>query len=216
MHSARLTRSFCFAFFCLLAFFADAAGAWEARVVTITDGVTIAVLHEGKLERVRLFGVDCPEPHQAYWKKASRHTSSTVMNKVVSVEEVGKDEYGRTVGIVSIKGKNLNKSLIELGYAQISDKDCNRPECTEWKKLQARAKKNKRGLWAKSGPAAPGDYRRGHQGDGDDMEYHGDVSTHVFHSPNCPQYECKSCIVRFDNRQKAVRAGYNPCELCRP
>jgi endonuclease YncB( thermonuclease family) len=37
--------------------FADFSG----RVVGVTDGDTITVLHDGKGEKIRLNGIDCPE-----------------------------------------------------------------------------------------------------------------------------------------------------------
>ena len=37
--------------------FADFTG----RVVGVTDGDTIKVMHNGKAEKIRLHGIDCPE-----------------------------------------------------------------------------------------------------------------------------------------------------------
>jgi len=37
--------------------FADFSG----RVVGVSDGDTIKVLHNGKAEKIRLHGIDCPE-----------------------------------------------------------------------------------------------------------------------------------------------------------
>ncbi len=41
------------------------AADFTGRVVGISDGDTITVLHNGKGERIRLHGVDCPEKRQA-------------------------------------------------------------------------------------------------------------------------------------------------------
>ncbi len=38
---------------------------FTGRVVGVTDGDTITVLHNGKGERIRLHGIDCPEKRQA-------------------------------------------------------------------------------------------------------------------------------------------------------
>jgi endonuclease YncB( thermonuclease family) len=35
------------------------AGDFRGRVVGITDGDTISVLHDGKAEKIRLYGIDC-------------------------------------------------------------------------------------------------------------------------------------------------------------
>jgi endonuclease YncB( thermonuclease family) len=36
------------------------AGDFSGRVVAITDGDTIKVMHNGVAERIRLWGIDCP------------------------------------------------------------------------------------------------------------------------------------------------------------
>ncbi len=38
---------------------------FAGRVVGVSDGDTITVLHNGKGERIRLHGIDCPEKRQA-------------------------------------------------------------------------------------------------------------------------------------------------------
>ncbi len=38
---------------------------FSGRVVGVSDGDTITVLHNGKGERIRLHGIDCPEKRQA-------------------------------------------------------------------------------------------------------------------------------------------------------
>ncbi len=51
----------CVALFTSLSLAADITG----RVVGVSDGDTITVLHSGKGERIRLHGIDCPEKRQA-------------------------------------------------------------------------------------------------------------------------------------------------------
>ena len=41
------------------------AADFTGRVVGVADGDTITVLHNGKGERIRLHGIDCPEKRQA-------------------------------------------------------------------------------------------------------------------------------------------------------
>ncbi len=35
--------------------------AWSGKVVSVTDGDTLKVLHDGKEEKIRLYGIDTPE-----------------------------------------------------------------------------------------------------------------------------------------------------------
>jgi endonuclease YncB( thermonuclease family) len=55
------------------------------KVVKVIDGDSIAVMHEGKAEQVRLNGIDCPEKGQPFWKKAKQATSSLSFGKDVTV-----------------------------------------------------------------------------------------------------------------------------------
>ncbi len=46
--------------------------------------------------------------------------------------------------------------------------------------------------------------------------YHGDNVKHRFHSTNCEEFNCSSCIAVFRGREQAVKAGYHPCSVCNP
>ncbi len=76
------------------------AADFTGRVVGISDGDTITVLHNGKGERIRLHGIDCPEKRQAFGNRAKQFTSNLVFAKTVTVQVLDRDRYGRTVGVV--------------------------------------------------------------------------------------------------------------------
>ncbi|XOI73883.1 MAG: Ada metal-binding domain-containing protein [Desulfovibrio aminophilus] len=46
--------------------------------------------------------------------------------------------------------------------------------------------------------------------------YHGNVKSGVFHRPGCRYYDCKNCVAEFPSREAAIKAGYRPCQVCRP
>jgi len=46
--------------------------------------------------------------------------------------------------------------------------------------------------------------------------YHGNVSSKIFHSPSCKNYNCKNCTREFKSREAAVAAGFKPCGMCNP
>ena len=48
---------------------------FSGRVVGIADGDTITVLHNGVAERVRLYGIDCPEKSQAFYRVAKEYAA---------------------------------------------------------------------------------------------------------------------------------------------
>jgi micrococcal nuclease len=76
------------------------AADFTGRVVSISDGDTISVLHNGRVEKVRLNGIDCPEKRQAFEQRAKQFTSKLVFDKDVAVKIFGHDKYRRTIGEV--------------------------------------------------------------------------------------------------------------------
>jgi endonuclease YncB( thermonuclease family) len=92
------------------------AAEFSASVVSVIDGDTIDVLHNGQAERIRLNGIDCPERGQAFGKKAKQFTSSLVYGKEVNVQTLRMDRHGRTVGDVLLPdGTNVSRELPEGG-----------------------------------------------------------------------------------------------------
>ncbi len=86
------------------------AADFTGRVVGVTDGDTITVLHKGKGERIQLRGIDCPEKRQAFGKRAKQFTSTLVFGKTVTVHVLDRDRYGRTVGEMLAVGWTLTES----------------------------------------------------------------------------------------------------------
>jgi lipopolysaccharide export system permease protein len=44
---------------------------------------------------------------------------------------------------------------------------------------------------------------------------HGNVSSRVFHFPECDHYHCKNCTIEFKNVEVAIQAGFEPCRFCK-
>ncbi|RDC66069.1 thermonuclease family protein [Adhaeribacter pallidiroseus] len=128
------------------------------KVIAIKDGDTIELLKDGKPLRVRLLGVDAPEKNQDYGTVARQFTSDLCFNKVVQLIVDGQDRYGRTVGtIVLPDGRTLNNELVRNGYAW-HYKAYSRDQTLA--QLETEARQNRRGLWEKSRPVAPWDFRK--------------------------------------------------------
>lgn len=85
---------------CLLCLPALAFADFTGRVVGVSDGDTIKVLHNGKAEKIRLHGIDCPEKGQPFGTKAKQFTSSLTFGKTVTIHVTDMDRYGRTVADV--------------------------------------------------------------------------------------------------------------------
>ena len=133
--------------------------AWSGKVVGIIDGDSIKVLHDGRQEQIRLWGIDCPEKNQDFGTKAKYATSILVFAKVVDVESVTADRYGRTVAFVRVGDTLVNEELIRQGLAWVFTRYCDRPICQEWKVLEEEARKAKRGLWSMPKSVAPSEFK---------------------------------------------------------
>ena len=210
------------------------ASQFDGQVVGVSDGDTITVLNDQKQQiKVRLYGVDCPESKQAFGTRARQFTSEQVFGKLVSVEVMDIDRYGRTVGIVSAPdGTTLNHELLENGMAWLYTAYCKAPVCGKWKQVEFSARQAKIGLWADKSPTPPWEYRKTGRSAGKVKAalsssssrayavvsggYSGNTSSGIFHSSSCRYYNCKNCTAHFSNRNAAIQAGYRPCKVCRP
>ena len=125
----------------------------------VADGDTITEMHEGRGEKVRLYGIDCPEKNQDFEQRAKKETSALVFNKEVKVLTQGNDRYGRTLGIVELNdGRSINHLLIERGmcwwYKRYAPNDIHA------KKLEESARKEKLGLWVMPNAVPPWEFRK--------------------------------------------------------
>ncbi len=115
-------------------------------------------MHNGKDERIRLHGIDCPEKRQAFGRKAKQFTSGLVFGNTVTVTVMDVDRYGRTVGEVILPdGQVLNHELVRAGFAWWYRKYA--PEDGTLAQLEADARQAKRGLWADAEPVPPWEWR---------------------------------------------------------
>src|SRR2546426_12742367 len=99
---------------------AVATADFSGRVVGVSDGDTIKVLHNGKAEKIRLHGIDCPEKGQPFGTKAKQFSSAMIFGKEKTVKDDGLDNkrFKRTLGeIVLPDGRERNEELIRAGPA---------------------------------------------------------------------------------------------------
>ena len=146
----------------LIASFCWADDAYKAKVIGISDGDTIKVLHNGKQVRVRLYGIDTPEKRQAFGNKAKQYTARKVFQKTVLLIPKDTDRYGRTVAVVQIPGErsSLNEALVADGFAWVYRKYCKVGFCADWLNLEHEARSTGRGLWADPHRIPPWEYRK--------------------------------------------------------
>jgi endonuclease YncB( thermonuclease family) len=128
-------------------------------VVSVLDGDTIEVLHNGIAERIRLSGIDCPEKGQAYGNNAKHAASKLVFGKEVTLQTYGKDKYARTLADVLLTdGTNVNHELVKDGWCWWYRKYA--PGDTVLEELENDARQAKKGLWADPNPVPPWEWRK--------------------------------------------------------
>jgi len=128
------------------------------KVLNVIDGDTVKIDLNGG-ETIRLIGIDTPEtvhptkPVQCFGKEASQKAKDILLDQYVTLEldpsQGQTDKYGRTLGYLFLSnGENVNKMLIEEGYAY--EYTYSRPYKyqSEFKLAEQEAKENKKGLWA--------------------------------------------------------------------
>jgi endonuclease YncB( thermonuclease family) len=134
---------------CLLSFlpaFTVVAETLTGRVIGISDGDTLTILSDKKLQtKIRLAEIDAPESGQPYGQKSKQLLSKLVFGKRVTVDVQDRDRYGRTVGRVYQESRDINKELIRKGAAWVYRKYLRDPALLDDEKL---AKQNEFGLWA--------------------------------------------------------------------
>lgn len=131
------------------------AEEFTGKVVGVTDGDSLRVMHMGRAEQVRLYGIDCPERGQAFVQRAKKATSDLAFDREVIGHSVGKDWYERTLATVDLPdGKNLNQELVKNGWCWGFRKHA--PNDAQLEALETEAREAKRGLWNDPAPIPHG------------------------------------------------------------
>lgn len=202
----------------------------KAKVTKAVDGDTVHVrLKSGKEEKVRFIGVDTPESTmqvEPYGKEAAAYTKSKLLNKDVWLEldVQERDKYDRLLAYVwlspptkesdkEIRAKMFNAVLLLEGYAQVMTVPPNVKYAEYFRKYQQEAREKSAGLWGlevkEEKPASS---------QAVSVSYIGNKNSKKFHLPDCQWAEKISPRNRvyFKSRDEAIKAGYEPCKVCRP
>lgn len=133
-------------------------------VTVVTDGDTIKIKRlSGRILTVRLAAIDAPEKSQSFGLQSKAQLRQLVLNKRVSVRVIELDHYGRSVGLVSVRGASVNLAMIESGAAWFYRdyaKWMKQPERMRFEKAEWLARSKKRGLWKEPRPLEPWNHRR--------------------------------------------------------
>jgi endonuclease YncB( thermonuclease family) len=132
-----------------------------AKCVGVHDGDSMTLLletPEGKRQaKIRLDAIDAPELGQPFATRSKQCLSGKVFGKECAVESLGADKYGRTIGRVTVDGKDVNAEMLEAGMAWHFAKYDSRKEMAD---RQEDAKKRSVGLWSGDNPIPPWNWRK--------------------------------------------------------
>jgi endonuclease YncB( thermonuclease family) len=136
--------------------------AWEGYVAGVPDGDSLTINQGGLVYEIRLYGIDCPEYGQSYWREARGFTRALALGETVGVEPMDTDQYGRVVALVWEQGQLVNSALVRNGLAWVYPRYCQaQPLCNEMKASEQNARKQGLGLWREKEPLAPWLWRQG-------------------------------------------------------
>jgi micrococcal nuclease len=135
---------------------------YRAVVEKVHDGDTLTVItNDKKKQKIRIWGIDCPELYQSYGQIARYRVRDLLMGKEILISVKDKDRYGRVVAQVTFAdGKDLGTYLVKEGLAwwyQTHAKDA-----VVLEKAEKNARTHKQGLWARHDPVAPWEWRASH------------------------------------------------------
>jgi micrococcal nuclease len=127
-------------------------------VTSVSDGDTIKVSVNGKIETIRLIGVDTPEtkdprkPIQCFGKQASDFTYKSLYNVSVRLDtddsQQDRDKYGRLLRYVFLPdGTLFNQLLLSSGYAYEYTYKIPYQYQAQFKQAAVAAQTNQIGLW---------------------------------------------------------------------
>ena len=189
--------------------------SFEAKVVSIIDGDTIDVVAAAhrRTMRIRLEGIDAPERGEPFNDVATRSARVFLFNKNVRINGRDVDRYGRLVARVSVQGEDASLELVRAGLA------CHYTKYSGDQVLaraEADARRDGKGFWA-PGAQKPGcstALSLAALPKVSNSPFHGNISSRVYHSPSCKNYNCQNCVRIFHSEADARADGFRPAGDC--
>lgn len=208
---------------------APAAAQQVTGPATVIDGDSLSVNGVA----IRLFGIDAPEGKQtcnregAIWRcgeEAASQLRSLTAGHQVNCEGRGNDTYGRLVAVCSADGFDLNKTMVEAGWATAF-----RRYSEDYVGVEAQAKAARLGIWDSTfdlpeawrlaqepAPRAASADRTARQSLAAPREFTGCVikgnrnrkGEWIYHLPGMPYYNVTRAEEMFCSETEARAAGY--------
>ena len=137
--------------------------AENVQFLNLIDGDSILVVYQEHSQQVRLIGIDAPEWDQEYGSKAKAHAMGFCFGQSLRLEfdKERKDRYGRLLAYVYSGDKMLNEELVRAGLAIVIKVKPNTRYYARLKKIEGKARIERRGFWLRGGlEMTPGQWRK--------------------------------------------------------
>jgi len=134
-----------------------AKDSYKGKVVGVTDGDTVMVLHDMKPVKIRLANIDAPEKGQPFAKRAKQYLSEMIYQKEVVVTPVPGGRYGQNIASLKVDGRDVSQNMVGFGMAWVYEKYNKDPLLPA---LEERAMESRFGLWVDPNPVEPWEWRR--------------------------------------------------------
>lgn len=129
----------------------------SGRVITVFSGDSIEIVNEHAWgqgpQRVRLFGIDAPEPEQPFSEDARMQLEDWCLNQVTRLTVVHTENDGVLVGRVYFEGEDINLKMIQFGLAWWHPEEA--ADLDEYSNAEQQARTEQQGLWQDQSPVAP-------------------------------------------------------------
>jgi len=149
---------------CALPAAAQQLNRLAGEVVGLADGDTVTVLDAERTQhKIRLAGIDAPEKSQPFGNRSRQHLADLVLRQQVAVEWTKRDRYGRIVGKVLVRGKDVCLAQVAAGLAwhyKAYVWEQSAEDQAEYLAAETLARSRQQGLWREPEPMAPWDFRR--------------------------------------------------------
>lgn len=148
----------------LLGFVNDVrAASLSGKVIEVNDGDHLTVFNLNRAVKIRLMGVDAPEPGQPFADVAKQHLRDLVFDKFVTVDYSGLGASGSIIGKVTVAGVDVCAQMIRDGACWFDVNNSNRLSEMDrqiYSQSEAAARSEKRGVWQSEKAIAPWEFTR--------------------------------------------------------
>ena len=118
----------------------------EGVIINVISANDLVIWEADKLYPFTLYGIKLPDTDSALGKEAKKKVSELVFNKLLTVHII-EEESSPPRGLVVIRGKCLNETLVRKGVATVDIACRAEPHCTQWREAQTLARKSHTRIW---------------------------------------------------------------------